>query len=522
MTTLNLKVQLLKNNIQDILNKTQINDSDMKKKEQYTLELSETLLKCKAEKREKEFDKICRGNDTIAYFNIKKKPNASELMSNLKINREKAKEIFQKTAILTDTYTLTENELIKNSNINLPLFLFFFKDIQMEYKMCPFIELNDTCLLNRQEWITKQSDGGKLYYDLYNKIINKEIYNQYININDNLENYFDKFHTDLLNKTHHDIFLQICKDIIEYKSTRIKTKKIKDKLNIIINNLSLLYNETGYQIHEYLSIYFNLNIPINNSNNSNNSSISNMNLIKIYDDKLDNYKINKGLIETSLKYITNTINNLKNMFNDFLYAQSIYIPPIKQDGQYFKKWSLLSNDEKLNRYYSFADFFVKKFLIESKLIDNLEESVYIELLKTLLKDNHENQKLVYKNIKWNVKRGFIEHIPSIKYNSEKNLLYLDINTTGVDKKDTKIRKISSIRTIFNKLSEKIINEELIVFLISNKKNNTLHNEKINELKTLFIEQIKLKLKLNRLSVKDRTEIHTKFDNMYNIVYNNQL
>lgn len=528
MSLLNKKINLLKNNIQEILNickNPNIDDIKIRefqfKKNEYMIELNDALHEFKKIKQEQEYKKISRDTDSITYHRIKNKSNVLDLMTNVKENRDKAKDIFEKTNVLKNTYVKKEKELIDKTGIRLPMFLFFYKDIQDKYSKCFFIELNDDCLLNRQNWLLNQNDKGKLYYDLYDKLVNKKIYNNYININNRLEEYFNNCHVNFLNKIQYNTFQEIQESIKEYKSSSIKTKQLKDKFNVIINILSILTKETGYKINEYLSTYYNLIIPINlikDHTNSNNDE-SSLKLIKIYEDNLYEYKLNKDNITISLKYVVNTTNNLTNIFYDYLYTQSIIIKSIKHEGKYFKKWTELLEEEKLDRYCSYATYFVEKFLIEPDLIKNNESNSIIESLKILLNDNHNNKTLKYKNIKWNINRGIIENIQSLKYDDIKKEFYFIIEKLKKENTET-IKKPSSIKTIFNKDIEEIMNEELVKFMIICKKQDKLKDKNIKELKLSFLEKIKLKLKLKRLSISDRAQINKKFDEIYNIVYNN--
>ena len=80
------------------------------------------------------------------------------------------------------------------------------------------------------------------------------------------------------------------------------------------------------------------------------------------------------------------------------------------------------------------------------------------------------------------------------------------------------KKASSIRTVLNKDTNKIINEELMKHLIVAKKHKKLKEEYIKDLKDKFLEKIKDKLKLKRIMINDRTEINKKFDEIYNIIF----
>ena len=417
-----------------------------------------------------------------------------------------------------DSIILTKEQIFK-----LPTFLFFHKHIIEKYKICPFILINnneeiDNILLNRYNWLLEQNDKGNIYYELYNKIINKIEYIQSIENKDKLEQYFNEFHLNFLNDEQNNLLNTIKEYLQEYISSNIKTKKLKDKFNIIINNVSLLVAETTIQLNEYLSLLYNVYIPINNNNHNKKETIEMKEFFSFdYNENLINYKNIINDIQTLDKNLLNTISNLKVELCDYLYKK-IHNFNKNQIGKFFKKWSLLSNDEKLDRFYSYSEYICHKYLNESNIskteIDNI-----INILKNLLNDNLI--KIKYKYLKWDVNRGIITNINCLKFNDEKKAFFLSIKAEEeIINNIIQPKKISSIRTILNKESNKIVNNQLMNFLILNKKQNKLKQDKINELKDEFLEKIKNHFKIKRLTLHDKEEILSYFDKMFTIIYHN--
>ena len=114
-----------------------------------------------------------------------------------------------------------------------------------------------------------------------------------------------------------------------------------------------------------------------------------------------------------------------------------------------------------------------------------------------------------------MKKLFIQ--PDTKINLPVDNIVNDVNN------NLKIKKISSIKTILNKKNEEIINEEIIKYILLklNCKKDTLDKLDTNDLKTSFIEILKLKLKLKRITNNDKTLIYKKFDEIYSVIINNQ-
>lgn len=529
---LNKKIELLKHNIQDVINKQSNNVTDESvenEKQLYISELNKTINDLKDTKlqitRNNELKRVSRITESMLYYRVKNKHNSNELMQELKDNREVAQDNFEKMKKIEMKYT--EKESLESDMI-VPGFLFFHKTIMDKYNLCPFIKISDEddindIIRNRKSWLQSQDDNGCTYYDLYDKIIRKTTLNDLNLHKKNMEDDFDKTYNDVFTKEQYGVYSLICENIIDYKTYTIKTKKLKDKFKIIINNVTNLVMETNLNINEYMSLYYDLfipvNIPITKKIEEDKKIDGDMFFYNLYEDKLDKYKTVIEEIKSSTKYIINTEIYLKQNLYEYLFNDT-KIKSAKQVGKYFKKWSLLNDDEKKERYESFSNYFVDKYLVEPNLIDNDQSGILKTNLKNLLITEFKNIK--YKNLKWDIKRGNLDQIYTLKYDSDKNEFYIKILENIV--KVNKPKKQVSIKTILNKDNEKIINEEIVVFIINLKNNNTLESNidasSIKLLKDDCIEQIKTKMLLKRITVNDKLQIHKKFDEIFNIILHN--
>jgi hypothetical protein len=542
---LNQHISYLKNNIQEIITKSslskdqeQIDLLNIKKKE-YMLELENAMKQLKLYKNEsaknKEIKKVIRINDSIVYHKIKNKPNSAELLEEIKINREKAQKEFEEMSNIKREYDVKEKELCAN----IPGFLFFHKDIIEKYDMCPYIILTDDVYNNRLNWLNNQKDNGKLYYDLFNKFINKVEHNIFLDKKTELTDFFCKIHKEYLSSANYEL-LQLTEVYIkDYISLTIKTKKLKDKFKIIINNTSNIVIESGFNINEYLSCYYGLYIPINKENNSLNSKKKENNncLIynNIYNEKILEYKNLLESIQNSEKYLCQMYNNLNQDLYQYIYNQNIHASKSKsktssQEGKYFKKWSQLTDDEKLDRYYSFIEYYISKYLVEPGLIDMCNIKTSIDCVKKLIDDNFN--KIKFKNIKWNIKKGVIEKIYSLKFKEEDKSFFIvnkkeHDNTQTEQDSQIKSKRISSKKALINKETEKIINEELVIYILFLKNNNKLNIPNVSKdchlklLKQEFLEKIKHKLYVKRITGNDKHQINNKFDEIYSIIMSNE-
>lgn len=220
-------------------------------------------------------------------------------------------------------------------------------------------------------------------------------------------------------------------------------------------------------------------------------------------------------------------NNLKQDLHQYIYNQNhVKKKSISQAGKYFKKWSKLTDDEKLDRYYSFIEYYIKKYLAEPGLININDIETSINCVKKLINDNIH--KIKFKNIKWNIKTGVIEKIYSLKFKEEDKSFYIITQKESTkEEQEIKVKKISSKKALINKETEKIINEELVIYILYLKNNNKLNIPNVSKdinlklLKQEFLDKIKNKLHVKRITGNDKHQINNKFDEIYSIIVNNE-
>lgn len=526
---LNQRITFLKNNIQEIIDKCSSSsdkefiDTLSSKKQEYMSELETAMKELKLSRdktrRENEYKKVMRANESMEYHRIKKKSNSTELLNDLKKKREKAQNDFEKMMEIENQYNSKEQTLCPD----LPGFLFFHKDIVDSYGNCPHILLNDNIKEERLEWLDNQDDNGQLYRYLYDKYILKIEHTVLINQKKDSELYFEKLHKDYLEPSQYNLLQSSEEYLKEYINSNVKTKKIKDKFKIIVNNISNIVIETGININEYISSLYGIYIPVNIRKDQENVQLSSTGefMTTIYNDKVHEYKKIIEGIENSHRFLNNSTSNLKQELYQYIYNQ-LYVKKVSkgQRGKFFKKWSELTDEEKLDRYHSYTDDFINKFLVEPGLVEGNDIETLLNTVKNLITDNFK--RLKFKDIKWNIKRGIVEQIFPLQFKEEDKSFYL----TKEKEKDTessnkpKTKKISSVKSLITKVTEKIINEELVVYIIQLKKNKKLKSENIKVLKDEFLEKLKLKLHIKRVTVNDKIEVFKKFDDIYNVVANN--
>lgn len=532
-------------------------------------------------KKKNEIVKVSKTIDNLEYAAAKKKNNAVAMD---KAKREK--ELRNETREQYIKFQNIEKEYLEYDSKKLPGNLFLHKDILKIYGLCPFIEINieeitcpekekitDQIYNKRMEWLKNQTDNGALYFELYDNLIRKTKCNKMYDNKLVLENSIYEFVKKVMTESQFEKYNNCIGFLEEYVKCSIKTKRIKERYNICINDLSILYSETSLEFHLYLSIKYNIHIVVNilKSTVLRGHNSKDVFFIKEqFDELVKNYKVELEEIENLELFIKNTLRNINTDLYAFLTDKQVFTTKLNnmnviktnnivQVGKYFKRWSVLTKEEQIERFESFAHFYVDKNLVNTLLISKEDRDKMVDILFNILKSNFESKKMVYRDYIWNTSRGLIETIKILRYKKDtgftlaftkqmpskdgqikrqeieiqKKMIQeqvLDLKEIESESKDSSVEKsISgsaegskkkiSLRTIITKESEKIINEELLYFILGKNQNGV--NEMRNEDKDAFCEKIKSKLKIKKLMLNDKAKIFKKYNEIFEVVKNNR-
>ncbi len=528
------------------------------------------IHKKEREDKQRKTDLISVGKvlDNLEFRHAKKK-NTNIALTQAK----RAKEIRQEAHQKYLDYLKLEKLYFQNDPKALPGILFLHQSIIKEYGVCPNIafELNitdedtvdnvvvennvvennvvennvvenavkeavenktDIIYNKRLEWLSGQKDNGVLYYNLYDTLINKKELNLVSNERCESEKKISDFIKLILTDGQYELWEKCLDFINEYVQCNIKTKRLKEKFKIFIHNLSILYSETNIKFHDFLSNKFNCIIDVNIINLEARNVPETIILSDQFDEYVKEFQNQSEIIKTKEKFIVNTIKNLKQDLCIFLTDNTQFINvhidnnvqsnkcKYSQVGKYFKRWTILKQDERLERFESFSLFYVQKFLIDQGIIDISEKDNVSMTLSELLKLAYGSKKMVYRDFVWNTTRGIIETVKILNYDKELGfvLKYTKQQPQKLDNNEpTNVKKKVSTRSIITKESEKIINEDLLYFIVKRIQSGTVSKED----KEAFAERIKMKLKIKKLTVNDKMKIFEKYDEIFEVVKNNK-
>ena len=479
----------------------------------------------KIKQSEYEINKTSRQLDSINYMTAKKKKNDTAL-----IKAKEDKEIRDEARDKYLQYLHKQSEYFERDSDKLPGIIFLHENVISEYGICKYIDIdnvNDTSSItnhtdflyeNRKLWLENQKDGGKIYYDLFDEIYLKKSFDSNLKKKEELEKTIDSWIINNMDELHYSLYNSTIEIIEEYTKSHIKTKKIKEKFKVLINNLSIINSETNINAHDYLSLKYNNTFIVNILKLNKNINIDTSHF-NIY---IEQYKETLEKISQKEKYITNTIKNLKNELYLYITQQkrfeNIEKVQVRQTGKYFKKWKDLIKVEKDERFESFAKYHIEKFMMNKGILSDVDKDKTINQLIELLKQNNN---MKYKDFTWKTKFGIIESIKILKFNEETSEFYLTHENKSPKEPGVKsIKKKVSNKTIITKESDEKINEDILYFILKNKIIEKGDEEKL-EYKTKLIDKLKIKFKIKKLTTYDKNLITKKYDDILSVINLNQ-
>jgi len=427
----------------------------------------------------------------------------------------------------------SDNELLLRSldDPDIPSMLFLHDEIVSFYKVvCPALEKYDTLdkLENvietkneltklKTEWLNSTVDSGNTYWKFYNRIFkNSEleiIKARLIELQMLIENLLE---TVLENE--YQEYINIKTQLGEFEG-RLVTKKTFKKKQIEINKLYDICKNANLQIDEYLKELFGLrhclfstrttSIAVTKSDTQQLLNSNRNSSLHLFDDYLNEYKTKRVELEQEKRYIENTKKNLNRNFYKHVNNLGITIAKedtrsMEQEGKYFKRWTILSVDEKNERFMSFSEWYTKKTFGVIKSEQELKD--LSEKLYNLLKVSYRTKLLVYRDFTWSNTGGKITCIKTLKYDKDKGEFYLKGNVKKDGSGSSNSR--SQIKSIFTKENEGVINNQILTF--ARKRQQPGDNKK---LKHDLEKSLKKKFQLPKLSQSDKKTIWEVYKNM---------
>lgn len=477
-----------------------------------------------AKKKKAEISKAQSAVTSLEYHSTKKGRGKEEGVQKFRLAREareKAKnEYFE--------YLKLEEKYMEMDPKEVPGPLFLHENVLNAYGYCPYIEMEDGVKEKRQEWLMSQEDKGKVYFELFEDLYNKRGLMQAETDKEVHVKKMEEVIKANLTEQQWGLYCDSMEIIKEWSACNVRTKRIKDRFKGVTHNMSVLYAETLIPIHEFLALEYLTNHP-------NGIMVNEVKLTREVLERTDLYVAEEfrkdivalkelgDLVNQRKKWIINTTKNLKHELylfltksNDREYRQKPkFIPQI---GKYFKRWTALTADEKSERFASFAKYYVTRYMVAELLIEEAQAEEYVTALAELLSNAYKSKELIYRDFAWVTKHGMIEKVKVLKYNKETSSFFLDSHHKAAklaNNKQQQSKKKASNRTIFTKENERVINEQILYWVVKD-----VQSEGESNCKEQCLEKVKDQLRVKRVSNGDKAKLLMKFDEMGSVVKSN--
>lgn len=539
---LSKKIDYIKSEIQYIIDKKKSNPNlleldDIKKEKITELESlsKEMSVLYKQEKLQQkrlyDMKSISRSLDNLEYQASKKKNSkAIDLAKEAKLSRDIARDKYTE-------YLQYEKEYLKYDSSELPAYIFFYEPAIEKYGVCTYINIDNIIKNNsmsyeekkkyindnRVKWLETQSDKGQLIYEIRDKILyKKDLLKATKDINLIQKKINDYIH-NILPPNLLELWKKSVTFIEEYSTAPIKTKKLKEKFKYFINDISIIFCETRIPIHTYFSYkHKNILFHVNDITPQNNLQTPNFeNELIYFNTQIEKYKEELDNIQQLNRYINNISQTLKNDLYLFLTNQkkfNVVKKIVNQKGKYFKKWTTLSLEEKYERFKSYIEYYIEKFMINENILKIEEKDLTVDTVYKLITNAYANKSLIYRDFKWNSSTGIIESIKTLKYDKSKSEFYLAVtrnnnNVTNDTSTNVSSSKKNTFKSVITKDIEKNLNEIILMFVMT-----SIQDQKtLREIKNDCIEHVKQKLNIKKLNNKDKEIISQRFDSISKVV-----
>lgn len=290
---------------------------------------------------------------------------------------------------------------------------------------------------NKEAWLNSQKDHGKLYNDMYEKVINCKAVKE----NEGIVNDIDNCLMISFKKTLSEEDVLLFEKIIEYfkkvKSFKTKIERLTRETNV--QDIERLTKDYNIPLNKYIYTKFNLKM-----------SHRSMYIQIEYDldDLINKYKKAIEKLNDSIKFVENKRKYLENEMIRYNLGENVekynvYKKVTKEPSKFSgMNWSVLSIQDKFDCIREY---------INEKYSEKTPE--FITRMYDFVTSQYSDKQLIYRNIKWVKAIGRIHDITGIQVHPENDTLEV------VHRLKPAIK-----RTIFETDPGKV-NEEMLYYIV---------------------------------------------------------
>lgn len=297
-----------------------------------------------------------------------------------------------------------------------PGWTFLLSNVRKEYGICPYLNVNDEESKRRRvSWLKDQPDGGTLYNEFVNKLLDQrwmsELESEMDVLRQRIRDYVHKIIDELnlesiviekksednnVKLSDQEIFMQIDHDelidnIKLRKEAKSQNKKIKESWNQTLRTLDYMVTKKGLDFSKYVHAVYGWIVrykaPISSNEHLDAQFESLYERFNFTVVKLSNFRF---LLESEKEEAERQLASLiKQNFQ------------LDQTGRYYKKWSSLTPEKKEERIKSYCDWYARKHNLPLTLSDGMKNFIVSKL---------ESKELRIMDVKWDSKIGIITDV----------------------------------------------------------------------------------------------------------------
>jgi hypothetical protein len=327
---------------------------------------------------------------------------------------------------------------------------------------------------NKEEWLKSQVDSGELYYTLYEKVIDKKLINESLQLTEHLSVYLIDYIQTRLSPEDYLRFTSAVKYFEKGEPLKSKISKLTREMNVRdIEDLSSTYK---IPINTFVYTKFSIKTPHKEMYTETKHEL---------DDKLVKYKLHvsklkdaKRFVENKTKYLVNEMEKYNSEVNLEKYTK--YKRTIKKDSKYKgMNWSKLAVNDK---HEVIIEYITNKYPERSKEISQF------------VIDAYNSKSIEYRSIKWVKEHGYIRDITGI-------LIDPDTFECSVKKEDK--------QKTFIEANPGIVNEEMLYQVLAY--NHSIENC-ISKLQNVF--------SIQKVSFSNSKKLTLLYNDIKNVIEDN--
>lgn len=236
------------------------------------------------------------------------------------------------------------------------------------------------------------------------------------------------------------------KDSIKFMKNFTKERKTKKRREEFENQIKFIEElSKSIKLDLFKSIFLIYDINMTKA-----LHIENKGIDIIYENYIENYEKTKEEISDKKRERDREIKGCKRRLEEYNNIEIKIRNEDIQEGKYYKKWILLTEEEKMERINSYVEFYCKE--------KELNQDEMVEYIK----QNIEEKKINTKDIKWNTKKGVI----------------VDMNIEYIG--ETFVIKVSKTKKDMMRCSDKSMNDIILKGVMTGDNIIQIEKEVMNE------------------------------------------